>query len=110
MAIMNRQQVKELLPIIQAFAEGKTIQVQEDTDLRYLGDEIDFNFSQQRYRIKPDTKYRPFKDADECWQEMQKHKPFGWIKKISGHCHFLYIMELYFTGIVFNDVDNFGGI
>ena len=29
---MNRQQVKELLPIIQAFAEGKTIQVQEDTD------------------------------------------------------------------------------
>ena len=68
---MNRQQVKELLPIIQAFAEGKTIQVQEDTDWRYLGDEIDFNFSQQRYRIKPDTKYRPFKDADECWQEMQ---------------------------------------
>ncbi len=75
---MNRQQVKELLPIIQAFAEGKTIQVQEDTDWRYLGDEIDFNFSQQRYRIKPE--YRPFKDAEECFEEMKKHQPFGWIK------------------------------
>lgn len=24
--------------------------------------------------------YRPFKDAEECWQEMMKHQPFGWIK------------------------------
>ena len=30
---MNRQQAKELLPIIQAFAEGKTIQVQEDIEV-----------------------------------------------------------------------------
>lgn len=29
------------------------------------------------YRIKPEPKYRPFKDAKECWQEMQKHQPFG---------------------------------
>ena len=34
----------------------------------------------QYYRIKPETTYRPFKDAEECWQEMQKHQPFGWIK------------------------------
>lgn len=24
--------------------------------------------------------YRPFKDREECWQEMLKHQPFGWIK------------------------------
>ena len=24
--------------------------------------------------------YRPFKDEDECWNEMLKHQPFGWIK------------------------------
>lgn len=23
--------------------------------------------------------YRPFKDKDECWQEMLKHQPFGWV-------------------------------
>ena len=83
---MNRQQVKERLPIIQAFAEGKTIQVQEDTDWRYLGDEIDFNFSQQRYRIKPE--YRPFKDAEECFEEMKKHQPFAWIKDKQQHEYF----------------------
>ena len=32
------------------------------------------------YRIKPEPKYRPFANAEECWQEMQKHKPFGWVK------------------------------
>ena len=29
--------------------------------------------------------YRPFKDVEECWQEMLKHEPFGWLKsKESG--------------------------
>lgn len=33
------------------------------------------------------TVYRPFKDKDECWKEMFKHKPFGWIicKKTGGY-------------------------
>lgn len=77
---MNREQAKELLPIIQAFAEGKTIQVQEDIDWCYLGDDADFNLNPLRYRIKSEPKYRPFENAEECWQEMQKHQPFGWIK------------------------------
>lgn len=77
---MDRKQAKELLPIIQAFAEGKTILVQEDIDWCYLGDDADFNLNPLRYRIKPEPKYRPFKDAVECWQEMQKHEPFGWIR------------------------------
>ena len=29
--------------------------------------------------IIDEPKYRPFKNAEECWQEMQKHQPFGWI-------------------------------
>lgn len=77
---MNREQAKELLPIIQAFADGKTIQIREDIDWCYLGNEADFNLSPQRYRIKPEPKYRPFTNADECWQEMQKHQPVGWLK------------------------------
>ena len=77
---MNREQAKELLPIIQAFAEGKTILVQEDIDWRYLGNESDFNLNPQRYRIKPEPKYRPFANAEECWQQMKKHEPFGWIR------------------------------
>lgn len=83
---MNRQQAKDLLPIIQAFAEGKIIQ-----SIRINGRWIDLDIKAplsitrvieepQKYRIKPDPKYRPFANAEECWQEMQKHQPFGWLK------------------------------
>ena len=75
---MNRKEAKELLPIIKAFAEGKTIQLQHIDctwqDAKYL------NLGRGLiYRIQPEQKYRPFKNAEECWTEMQKHKPFGWI-------------------------------
>ena len=79
---MNRNQAKSLLPIIQAYAEGKTIEsrcIKGDTSLWY--DDKDPSFDDDfEYRIKPEQKYRPFKDAEECWQEMSKHQPFGWVK------------------------------
>lgn len=80
---MDRQQAKELLPIIQAFAEGKTIQLKSSDGLWYNREgecEINFNEDPQKYRIKQEPKYRPFKDNKECLEEMQKHQPFGWIK------------------------------
>lgn len=78
---MSRQQVKDLTPIIQAFAEGKTIEFRE-LGYKYWNKLTNpaFNLSIYEYRIKPEPKYRPFKDTNECWQEMQKHQPFGWIK------------------------------
>lgn len=74
---MNRQQAKDLLPIIQAFAEGKTIQ---QAGGRGWFDVDSINFDLCKYRIKPEPKYRPFANAEECWQEMLKHQPFGWLK------------------------------
>ena len=82
---MNREQAKALLPIIKAFSEGKTIQWLTGSGEWYdvVGkDTIDFEYLTDRktkYRIKPESKYRPFKGAEECWSEMQKHQPFGWI-------------------------------
>ena len=79
---MNRKEAAELLPIIQAYAEGKAIEsrcIKGDTSLWY--DDKDPSFDDDfEYRIKPEPKFRPFKNAEECWQEMQKHKPFGWVK------------------------------
>ena len=76
---MTREEAKELMPIIQAFAEGKTVQY-----FSVGGRWIDCNdplFSGDvKYRIKPEPKYRPFKTTEECWQEMLKHQPFGCIK------------------------------
>lgn len=85
---MNRKEAKELMPIIQAFAEGKAIEcrtkpsVLEGTDVPNDWTEmkeIEF-WNNIEYRIKPEPKYRPFRNAKECWQEMQKHQPFGWVK------------------------------
>lgn len=39
--------------------------------------------------IDDEPKYRPFKDAEECWREMLKHQPFGWLKDkmtLYKHC------------------------
>ena len=82
---MDRNQAKALLPIIQAFSEGRKLMVKDRrlSDEEYNWSEVDdcsFNIKQFEYRIKPKSTYRPFKNAEECWKEMQKHQPFGWVK------------------------------
>ena len=77
---MTKEQAKALLPFIQAFSEGKTIQFKSNGKWVDL-DSASFMLTPERYRIKPESKYRPFKDATECWQEMLKHQPFGWEKR-----------------------------
>lgn len=81
---MNREQAKKLLPIIQAFAEGKTVEYKIEKEWVQTNVPT-FNPYLWEYRIKPEPKYRPFKDVEECWQEMQKHEPFGWIKTDEGY-------------------------
>lgn len=89
---MDRNQVKEKLPILQAFAEGKVIEYRtkpsavEGTDVPNDWTEIkDISFWDNiEYRIKPEVKFRPFANAEECWEEMMKHQPFGWVKDRNG--------------------------
>ena len=89
---MDRNQAKEFYPILQAFAEGRVIECRtkpsavEGTDVPndwVEMKEIGF-WGNIEYRIKPDgkaeAKYRPFANAKECWEEMKKHQPFGWVK------------------------------
>ena len=76
---MTREEAKELLPIIQAWAEGKNIQFLSDGEWHDIN-QADFTCYPDKYRIKPEPKYRPFKSLEECWQEMLKHQPFGWLK------------------------------
>ena len=80
---MTREEAKELLPILQAFAEGKQIQDKIEGVTDWVDtDEINFEYEGQKikHRIKPEPKYRPFKSQEECWNEMLKHQPFGWIR------------------------------
>lgn len=97
---MDRNQAKEFYPILQAFAEGKTIETRRKptTDNNGVTKDGWYEFNDWtemkeleywvnvEYRIKSEPKYRPFKDAKECWAEMQKHQPFGWMKFKDTEC------------------------
>ena len=80
--IKNKEEVKSVMNIIQAFANGKTIQAIDPYEDEWV-DQAGLNFKalfEGQYRIKPEHTYRQFKDAEECWTEMLKHHPFGWLK------------------------------
>lgn len=77
---------KDRIDLMQAYVDGKQIQFYSIVENKWV-DTIDPRWSEvSRYRVKPEPNCRPFKNAEECWQEMQKHQPFGWIKdKNDGH-------------------------
>ena len=83
---MDRNQAKEFYPILQAYAEGKVIECRTkqsaikgiDTPNKWTEIEDIVFWNNTEYRIKPESKYRPFASAEECWQEMLKHQPFGY--------------------------------
>ena len=79
---MTREEIKRRAELYSALAEGKTIQI-----LNMEGNWVDVEVKKLNYipetlkfRIKPEPKYRPFKTHGECWNEMLKHQPFGWVR------------------------------
>lgn len=108
---MTKEQAKEFYPIMQAFAEGRVIECRtkpsavEGTDVPNDWTEmkeIEY-WNNTEYRIKPEVKFRPFNNAEECWAEMQKHQPFGWIKCKEGYFNIVYVDD-YYVGLA--DKDN----
>lgn len=98
---MINEQIKQLVAVLQAYVNGKTIQyydVDYSFKIAHPGErnfnnkwvDVDedhiFKLDLYEYRIKPEPNYRPFRNTEECWKEMQKHQPFGWLKdKEDGH-------------------------
>ena len=78
---MIREEIKRRAELYSALAEGKTIQI-----LNMEGNWVDVEVKKLNYipetlkfRIKPEPKYRPFKNQEECWNEMNKHQPFSFV-------------------------------
>lgn len=83
---MTREEARKAAEVMMAYADGKDIEYFVDG---FKGWEICavpmFAWDRCKYRIKREPTYRPFKSKDECWNEMQKHQPFGWIyEKLSN--------------------------
>ena len=95
---MNRKEAAELSPFIKAFGEGKDIEMRSKNPHAQLNGWAkmdEFIFGNFEYRIKPEPKYRPVANAEECWKEMQKHQPFGWIKCEEGYFNIVYVTDEY---------------
>ena len=86
---MVKEGLKKILPVMQAFVEGKTIQRYDDKkdDWYDVSSNANIDFCYD-YRIKPEQTYRPFKNQEECWNEMLKHQPFGWIYSKNRSCYY----------------------
>lgn len=97
---MTREYIKIMLPLMQAFAEGKTLQYRvnrENNEWKDI-DNPTFNDAPSEYRIKPEPTYRPFKDNEECWNEMLKHQPVGWVKHRNS---ISIIQSVLYNGIIY---------
>lgn len=87
---MTKEETAECIKVMQAYTNGEIIEEKRFSfDPTEWVESIDPSWQWYKfdYRIKPRPKYRPFKNADECWKEMQKHNPFGWIKVKNSNCY-----------------------
>ena len=107
---MTREEAKRRAELYSALAEGKTIQI-----LNMEGNWVDVEVKKLNYipetlkfRIKPQSNYRPFKTREECWEEMHKHPDFGWIK-VNVTCEYEQIVRIFDyckTELSFNIANN----
>ena len=92
---LTREEAKEMLPIIQAWADGQTVDWYDPAiGWRLSGFTLDFDKKPNFYRIKPEPRYRPFKTREECWNEMHKHPDFGWVK-VNVTCEYEQIVRIF---------------
>lgn len=97
---MTREEAKHFWPIIKAYSEGKTIEyLLPEGKWPTINEDFLFDNRHERYRVKQEPKYRPFTSKEECWNEMQKHQPFGWIKSKYNGAFYLIGAVQYVNGI-----------
>ena len=79
---MTVQEIREAAKVMEAYVNGKKIQYLNDDNEWIDTPNPFFDWHNYVYRIKPESQYRPFETKEECWNEMLKHQPFGWLKSI----------------------------
>ena len=92
---MTREEARKKAEIMLAYANGKEIEFYNAEYKTWASiNEPLFDDCVDYYRVKKESKYRPFKDGDECFEEMKKHEPFGYIVNFdAGYYSVVYISE-----------------
>lgn len=81
---MNRNQAKELLPIIQAYSEGQDIEYFDKGDCKWRTCIEPYFYDDVEYRIKHEPTWIPFTYSNTCLKEIRNHHPNGWVKEIKS--------------------------
>ena len=85
---MTKEEARKAAEVMMAYADGKEIEFKskkaENWRLCEEKGVLLFNWQDSEYRIKKEPTYRPFKNKEECWAEMLKHQPFGWVNTLTS--------------------------
>ena len=102
---MDKERAAYIISVLQGYIKGKPIQVRKNikeatnkdgwSEFSDWEDDPNplFDLDSYEYRIKPTPTYRPFANAEECWQEMLKHQPFGWLKGDGAYFHVIFVED-----------------
>ena len=88
---MTTEETRDAVKVMEAYANGKKIQYLDNNNKWIDAHNPVFDWYNYDYRIKPEPKCRPFKSQEECWNEMMKHQPFGWIYCKNDSCYYCII-------------------
>lgn len=78
--IMTREETEERIKVMQAYLDGKNVECYDEKSGEWELIIYPSWSDKLRYRIEPESTYRPFDNAQECIEELKKHEPFGWVK------------------------------
>lgn len=81
---MTKEETKQRIAVMQAYVDGKQVQVYDISLSKWFDTDAPSWITSRQFRIKPEPSYRPFRNAEECWQEMLKHAPFGIMSSKNG--------------------------
>ena len=108
---MTREEARQAAEVMMAYAEGKEIELngRSSCGCQMWEETSDptFNWYDFMYRTKTKPKYRPFKTREECWEEMMKHHPFGWVKEISSEMLYLINGISDMSIVIMEDISSF---
>lgn len=65
--------IQEMIQIMQAYQEGKQIQIYDKMHKQWVDDEPNWNWGLHEYRIKPKQEFVPFESTEEFLEAQRKH-------------------------------------
>ena len=65
--------IQEMVDIMQAYQEGKQIQIYDKIHNQWVDEEPNWNWGLHEYRIKPNPDFVPFENTEEFLEAQRKH-------------------------------------